>query len=174
MRISLIVALDENGAIGRQNSLPWHLSTDLKRFRLLTLGHHILMGRRTWESVGRALPGRTSLVITRQPEYIAEGAFIFSTLESALAFAREQGENEIFIIGGAEIFRESLLIADRIYLTRVHTLTPDADVFFPGFNLTDWEILEETSLPADDKNQHPTTFQVLKRKTQVVRKQGNN
>ena len=164
MIISLLVAMDEKMGIGINNQLPWHLSDDLKRFKALTMGHHIVMGRKTYESIGGQLPGRTMIVISHNPEYQAEGILIANSLIGALEQAKKRGENEVFIVGGAEIYAQSLAIADRIYLTQVHTIV-DADVFFPEFDQNVW--IEEESLwnDADEKNQYPVTFKQLVKNT---------
>lgn len=164
MRVSLIVALDENSAIGRHGTLPWRLSTDLRRFKKLTMGHHLLMGRRTWESIGHPLPGRTNVVITRQPDYTAQGCLVVHSLQAALELAAQAGETEAFVIGGGEIFQTALPHAHRIYLTRVHTHTEDADVYFPSIDLTSWHLNQEDPIPADGKNEYATTFQVWDRR----------
>ena len=163
MIVSLIVAMDENMGIGINNQLPWHLSDDLRRFKTLTMGHHIVMGRKTYESIGGQLPGRTMIVISHNPEYQAEGILFANSLIGAIEQAEKRGENEVFIVGGAEIYAQSLAIADRIYLTQVHTIV-DADVFFPEFDQDVW--IEEESLwnDADEKNQYPVTFKQLVKK----------
>jgi dihydrofolate reductase len=164
MIISLILAMDEDCGIGRDNRIPWHLSADLRRFRQITMGHCIIMGRKTYESIGRSLPGRISIVITRNYNYLTpEGILCVNSLENALQSAQKLGETEAFIIGGGEIFRQSLPLADQIYLTRVHTHA-QADVFFNQINPDEWLVSEEKFLPADDKNQFDSTFALLKRK----------
>ena len=164
MILSLIVAMDEEGGIGRDNRIPWHLSADLRRFKQITMGHCIIMGRRTYESIGRSLPGRTSIVITSQNNYQTEADVIqVDSLEAALQAAKRLGEIEAFIVGGGEIFQQSLPLADRIYLTRVHTHIR-ADTFFPSIWAEEWLTSEERFLPADEKNQYPSTFTLLKRK----------
>lgn len=162
MIVSLLVAMDEQRGIGVDGRLPWHLSDDLKRFKALSMGHHLIMGRKTWESIGRPLPGRVTIVVTRNPNYTAEGCLVAHSLEEALALAQAGGEDEIFVIGGGEIFAQALPLADRIYLTRVHT-TSAVDVSFPEFDLEDWNAVESSEHPADGKNDFPTTFQVLER-----------
>jgi len=164
MIISIIVAMDEKGAIGRDNGLPWHLSDDLKRFKATTIGHHIVMGRRTYESIGRPLPGRTNIVVTRNPAYRAEGCRIAHSLEEALEIARENGEEEVFVTGGRELFAQALDIADRIYLTRVHADVP-ANVYFPDFDESNWSEKDSFYYEADEKNEHPFTMTLLVRKT---------
>lgn len=163
MLISILVAMGRNRAIGFQNALPWRLSADLKRFKELTMGHHILMGRKTYESIGRVLPGRTSIVITRQMDFQAEGCLIVHSLDEAIALAKARGEQEAFIIGGAEIYAQSLPHADRLYLTLVDA-APEADVFFPAFVEADWQAQDTITVEADDKNQYASTFTVLHRK----------
>lgn len=164
MIISIIVAMDEKGAIGRDNRLPWHLSDDLKRFKATTIGHHIVMGRKTYESIGRPLPGRTNIVVTRNPAYQAEGCRIAHSLEDALEIGRKNGEEEIFITGGRELFAQALAIADRIYLTRVHADVP-ANVYFPDFDENNWMEIESIHHEADERNEYPFTTKLLVRKT---------
>jgi dihydrofolate reductase len=163
VRISLIVAFDEHRGIGRQGGLPWRLSADLQRFKILTMGHHILMGRRTWESIGRPLPGRTNVVITRQLDYSAPGCVVVDSLAAGLDIARRAQEDEAFVIGGGEIYQAALASADRIYLTRVHAHITDADVHFPEIDLQNWELIYKKNFPKDAKNEHPTTYQIWDR-----------
>jgi dihydrofolate reductase len=145
-RLSLIVAMARNRVIGRDGKLPWHLPADLKRFRALTMGHHILMGRKTWESIGRPLPGRASIVITRTAGYAAAGATIVHSLNDALESAR--GDSEVFVIGGAEVYRDALPLADRIYLTELQA-DFEGDVLFPAFAAGQWRAGEREHHPAD-------------------------
>ena len=119
MTVSIIVAMAENGVIGRDMDLPWHISADLKRFKALTMGHHIVMGRKTFESIGRLLPGRTTVIVTRQPDYQVDGAVIVNSLGAAQAAATD--DSELFIIGGGQIYEIALPLADRLHVTRVHT-----------------------------------------------------
>ncbi len=157
MIISLIVAMDEKRGIGKNNQLPWRLSDDLKRFKALTMGHHIIMGRKTYESIARLLPGRTMVIVTRNPEYDVVGALVTNSLPMALEIAEKSNESEVFIVGGAEIFAETLPLADRIYLTLVHS-NVDADVFFPEFDHDDWIGKETSFVDANDKNEYPMSF----------------
>jgi dihydrofolate reductase len=159
--ISIIVAMDEERGIGKQNRLPWRLSSDLKRFRQLTSGHHIIMGRKTFESVGK-LPARETIIITRNRNYRAEGCLIAHSLEDAIRLASERGESEVFICGGAQIYAQALPLADRLYMTIVHAQV-DADTFFPECDLSQWVEEEVSQHPADEKNQYPFTFKLLKR-----------
>jgi dihydrofolate reductase len=163
MLVSLIVALDKEGGIGYQGQLSWRLSGDLRRFKQLTMGHHILMGRKTYESIGKALPGRKTIIITRNSNYQAPGCWIAPSVESGLRIAEKNEEEEAFVIGGGEIFKDTIDKADRIYLTRVHAVTP-ADTFFPNFDIEDWVIEESSIHGADEKNEYPSTFMVLVRK----------
>jgi dihydrofolate reductase len=169
--VSLIFAMDEKGGIGIANHLPWHLSADLKRFKALTMGHHIIMGRKTYESIGKPLPGRTNLVVTRDPSYQAAGCLVAHSLDEALQTAEERGEDEVFITGGRQIFAQSISIADRIYLTQVHAEVR-ADVYFPEFNTAEWVEQEAVYHESDEKNDYPFTAKVLVRKSggDVMRK----
>lgn len=163
MIVSLIVAMDEEGCIGFEGRVPWHLSADLKRFKGLTMGHHLIMGRLTYQSIGFPLPGRTNIVVTRTPGYLAPGCQVVDSLEGALTLAQGCGESEAFIIGGGQIFAISLDLADRLYLTRVHARV-DCDVFFPTFEPGDWVEVKSVYQPADKQNQYSFTFQLLERK----------
>ncbi|MBX3279418.1 MAG: dihydrofolate reductase [Acidobacteria bacterium] len=160
--VSMIVAMDRRRGIGAGNRLPWRLPADMKRFRDLTMGHHLIVGRKTWESIGRPLPGREIIVVTRNPGYRAGGCLAVHSLEEALNAARTKGESEAFIGGGAEIYREAMKIADRIYLTLVDTEV-EADAFFPELNRAEWSIAEIAIRAPDDKNPFPLTFQIIER-----------
>jgi dihydrofolate reductase len=162
MIISIIVAMDEKRGIGRDNRLPWRLSADLKQFKELTMGHHIILGRKTFESIGKPLPGRVSIVVTRSAGYRADGCLIAHSLDAALQMASERGEGEVFICGGAEIYAGALDRTDRIYLTLVHT-DSRADTFFPEWDESEWVEKESYHHAADEKNQHPFTFKLLER-----------
>jgi dihydrofolate reductase len=160
MTLSLIVAVSENGVIGRSGDLPWHLSADLRRFKQLTMGHTIVMGRKTYESIGRPLPGRTSLVLTHDKAYQAEGCRIVSSLDEALRVAADDSER--FVIGGQQIYRLALPRADRLYWTQVHAQI-DGDTFFPEVDWDDWTMIEDERHPADEKNQFDYSFRVYQR-----------
>ncbi len=164
MRISIIVAVAENGVIGRGGRLPWKLSADLQRFKRLTMGHTIIMGRRTWESIGRPLPGRRTVVVSRQSDYrIGESAVeVVSSFEQAVKIAEETGEDEAFIVGGAELYRAALPQANRVYYTRVATVT-DGDTFFPDVDWSKWKLVESSSHGADEKNEFASEFEVYER-----------
>jgi dihydrofolate reductase len=162
MIVSLIVAVDEAGGIGKDGRLPWRLSSDLKRFKEITMGHHIIAGRKTYESIGKPLPGRETIVVTRNPGYRAEGISVVHSLVEAIELARARGETEAIIVGGAEIYREGLALADRIYLTRVDARV-DADTYFPEWDPAEWKVEESASMLADEKNQYACAFKVLSR-----------
>ena len=133
--ISLIVAMAKNRVIGINNTLPWRLPEDLKRFRALTNGHHIIMGRKTYESLGRLLPGRTTVIVTRNKAYKLEGALIAHSLQDAIKLCL--GDDEVFVIGGAELYKDGLKFADKLYMTEVD-LDVVGDAFFPEFDLSEW------------------------------------
>ncbi len=162
MLISLIVAMDQNRGIGQDNQIPWRLSADLKNFKTLTMGHHLIVGRKTAESIGRPLPGRAGVLITRSESFTLPGWDTVHSLDEAITFARQRGETEAFIGGGAAIYAESLPLANRIYLTRVHARV-EADTFFPEFDESEWEIMENQEHSADEKNEFPFNYQVFER-----------
>ena len=163
MIISLIVAVDENNGIGFENQMPWHLPDDLTRFKKLTMGHHLVVGRKTYESIGSPLPGRQMIILTRNSEFSAQDCFTADTLDVALNLADNSGEKEIFIIGGAEIYKEALPLADHLYLTIVHT-SAEADTFFPMIEEDDWSEICSQEIPANGRNSLATTFKHLVRK----------
>lgn len=136
-RITIVVAMAENRCIGRDGDLPWHISTDLKRFKAVTLGHPVVMGRKTYESIGRALPGRPNIVLTRDLAFAADGIDVAHTLEDALAMATDHGSGEIMVIGGAEIFTLALPMTDRLDICQVHADVP-GDTFFDEIDLSEW------------------------------------
>lgn len=159
--IVMIAAVAENDALGKNNELVWHLPNDFKRFKGLTSGHHIIMGRKTFESFPKPLPNRTHIVITRQKEYHPEGCIIVGSMEKAVAVCPE---NEIsYIIGGGEIYNLGLLFADKIEITRVHGIF-EADAFFPEINLEEWEIIESVFNAKDEKHLHDYTYETFVRK----------
>ena len=153
--ISLIVAAAENGVIGRQGELPWRLSDDLRRFKAITMDKPIVMGRKTWESIGRPLPGRHNIVITRQPGYAAEGCDVVSSVDAAVAASGDA--DEIMIIGGSEIYQLFLCRADRIYLTRVHA-DVEGDTSFALPDAVDWRLVSDERHAADDRNEFDYSF----------------
>jgi len=166
MKLSLLVAVSENNVIGRGGDLPWHLADDLRRFKRVTMGHVLLMGRKTWESIRRPLPGRTSIVISRQADYETgfEEVPVATNLDEALALARREASEstEVFIIGGARIYERMFPHAERLLLTRVHAKV-EGDVYFPEVNWNEWQLLEEESCAAIGKNDFAHTYQIFER-----------
>ena len=158
MNVSLIVAASRNGVIGAGGKLPWHLPADLQRFKQLTMGHPILMGRKTYESIGKPLPGRTNIVITRQTGFQCCGTTVAHSLEEALLIC--ENEKETFVIGGAEIFKQALPLADRIYLTRINR-DFEGDTFLFDINPSAWKEISREDFPADSL---PHTFLTYERK----------
>lgn len=156
--LSLIAALDRQHAIGRDNDLPWRLPDDLKRFKALTLGKPVLMGRRTAESLGRALPGRRNLVLTRHGQVPFAGMEAVASLEQALAWAASEDNPEICVIGGGEIYAQTLPIADALYLTHVDTVVEDAHAHFPRFDPAEWDVVRREPHPADARHAHAFEF----------------
>lgn len=163
MRISLIVAKSENNVIGKNNKLPWHLKDDLQNFKKLTMGHHILMGRKTFESIGKALPGRMSLVVSSEPKANSETVFWFNSIFRAIKQAERNGETELFIIGGEKIYKYALSLVDRIYLTEIHE-NVDGDVYFPQISVKNWKKVSEQSFEKNSDNDHPFSMIVLDRR----------
>jgi dihydrofolate reductase len=159
--LSLIVAMSEGGVIGHHGRVPWHLPDDLRRFKQLTMGHPLIMGRRTFGSIGRPLPGRRCIVLSRDPAYRPDGVETAPDLETALA--RVADAPEAFVIGGAEVYRGALPRADRLYLTLVHAPIP-GDVRFPTFDLAAWTLLAETFHPADARHAHAFTLRHYERR----------
>jgi dihydrofolate reductase len=164
MRISLIVAKAEsNNVIGINNQLPWHLKDDLQNFKRLTMGHHILMGRKTFESIGKALPGRVSLIISSEPRPATDNALWFNSIFRAIKHAERSGETELFIIGGEKIYKYALSLVDRIYLTEVKG-DIKGDVFFPQLSLKNWKRISEQNFQKNGDNDHDFIIQVLDRR----------
>lgn len=161
--LSLLLAADENNVIGKDNQLPWHLPNDLKYFKNLTWGMPILMGRKTYESIGKPLKGRRNIVITRSKDWNTEGVDVVHSIEGAIDVAKESDIKEIFVIGGAEIFNSTLADANRIYLTRIHHQF-EGDTFFKELERDEWQLVNEKHCDADEKNLYPHTFQVWERK----------
>lgn len=159
-RVSIVAAVARNGVIGRGGSLPWHLPADLKYFKALTLGHHLIMGRKTFESIGRPLPGRTNVVVTRQAEYRAPGAVMAGSVEQALAACA--GDGEIFIIGGAELFAQAMGRADRLYLTEIQR-DFEGDVHFPEYDRSRWREVSRKKHKLDDAGSLEYHFAVYER-----------
>jgi dihydrofolate reductase len=158
--VELVVAVAENDVIGRGNRLPWHLPADLRHFKTLTMGHHILMGRKTYESIGKALPGRTNWVLSRSPDFAPADCNVVRTLDEAQSAV---GDSPLMVIGGAEVYRLSLPFAGRIHLTLVHTQVKDGDTFFADWRNTKWVESSRERHEADDKNAYAYSFITLER-----------
>ena len=166
MKVSLIVAVSENGVIGKDNDLIWHLPNDMRFFKETTMGHHVIMGRKNFESIPhkyRPLPNRTNVVITRQTDYAAEGCVVVNSVEEALEVAKNNNDNEAFIIGGGQIYKLALEanLIDKIYLTKVHH-SFDGDTFFPELN-SDWKEINKIENKADEKHSYDYDFITLER-----------
>jgi dihydrofolate reductase len=166
--ISYVVAVSKNGVIGREGGLPWHISSDLKRFKEITMGKPVVMGRKTWESLPlKPLPGRLNLVLSRDESFTARGAVVCTTLDEAVEIARETAEEdgvgEICVIGGVALFEKALPRAKQLYLTEVEA-TPDGDVMFPAFDEGAWTEVSSEAHPAGEKDDHGFVFRLLERK----------
>lgn len=168
MDVVIHVAVADNGVIGREGGLPWRLSTDLKRFKAGTLGRPVIMGRKTYESIGRPLPGRTNIVVTRDAEWRADGVETATSLQDAITLATvrarcEGGVGEVAVIGGGEIYRQALPIADRLHVTHV-AATPDGDTRFPPIDAAAWDSETVEEVPAGPSDTHPTRFVIYRRR----------
>jgi dihydrofolate reductase len=150
----------KNRVIGANNQIPWHLPNELKLFKSLTMGHHIVMGRKTYESIGRLLPGRTTVIVTRQKDYAVEGAIVAHSVREAIAAC--EADDEVFVIGGADLFRETLPVADRLYLTTVDA-EPAGDTFMPAFDASEWKETRAEAFAKDEKHAHAYRLAVLDR-----------
>jgi len=166
MRVAIMVAVADNGVIGRDNDLPWHLPGDLRYFKRVTMGKPVIMGRKTFESMNGPLPGRTNIVITRNPGYRAKGARVVATLEEALALAEKialgDGVDEVMVLGGAEIYRLALPAVDRLYITEVHA-APEGDTRFPEVDWSAWRESSRERFPADNENLYAYSFVIYER-----------
>lgn len=160
--ISLMWAMDNNRVIGKNNQLPWHLPEDLKFFKRTTMGHSIAMGRKTWDSIGRPLPGRENIVITRNSEFTCEGCTVLNSIEDLLEYSQQKND-EIFVIGGAEIFKLILPSADKLYLTRIYDEF-EGDTFFPVLNMEEWTLLSHEKGIKDEKNPYDYEFMIYERR----------
>jgi dihydrofolate reductase len=159
-RVSIIVAMAKNRVIGAGNAIPWRLPGELALFKRITMGHHIVMGRQTWESIGRLLPGRTTVIVTRNPAYRVPGAIVAASLDDALAACGD--DPEIFVIGGAQLYAAALPLADRLYLTVVEAEVP-GDTLMPEFDLARWRLVSRESHAADGRNPLPYTLHLYER-----------
>ena len=164
MILSTIVAVSDNHAIGINNQLPWHLPNDLKFFKKTTLGKPVLMGRKTFESLGRPLPRRLNIVISHQKDLnLPDGVLLFHTISEGMERMEKENTDEGFIIGGGKIFEETLNLVDRLYITKVHANIEGANTFFPDIDHTHWKLVWEEKNSADEKHSYPYTFQQLER-----------
>jgi len=161
--LKILVAFDENRVIGKNNTLIWHLPADLKRFKTLTTGHVIIMGRKTFESIGKPLPNRTTIVISRQADLQIEGAIIAHSVEEAILKAKSITREDIFIVGGAEIYALSLALADQILVTQLHDIF-DGDAYFPEIPSESWEVKEKERGITDEKNAYQYSYITYSRK----------
>jgi dihydrofolate reductase len=165
MTISLIVAKSENNAIGKDNDLLWHLPADMKYFRNTTMGHFVVMGRKTLESFDKPLPGRTTIVVTRNNHYRAEGCLTFHSISDAIKLGQEHKQKEIFVLGGAEIYKQALDqdLIDKMYITEVKAVFENADAFFPEYDLLKWKETKREEHEPDEKNEYAYSFVELER-----------
>ena len=157
MKVSCIVATAKNNVIGKDNQIPWYLPADLKYFKKITTGHHIIMGRNCFESIGRALPKRTNVIVTRDMFYAVSNCLITHSVGEALAIAEQNGEDEAFIIGGGQIYQQTTMLWDKLYLTEVN-LEVEGDVYFPELDMTNWKLTKQQSGLKDEKNTHDYSF----------------
>lgn len=164
--ICLVAAVADNGVIGREGDMPWRLSTDLKRFKALTLGKPMVMGRKTFDSIGKALPGRVTIVVTRSTDFAADGVRVAHTLGDALALARqvatESDAAEIIVAGGGDIYAQAMPLADRLYITHVHA-RPDGDTHFPAISPDEWALAEATEVPVGERDSVASRFAIYER-----------
>ena len=163
MIISTIVASARNNVIGKDNDIPWYLPADLKYFKKQTLGHHILMGRKCFESIGKPLPKRTNIILTRNPYFIASNCLVVHTLEEAIDIASANDEEELFIIGGGQVYEMTMHLWDRIYMTDVD-LYVEGDVYFPAIDIRDWELKSQEDCAPDEKNEYAYSFKIYERR----------
>ena len=164
MIISMIAAIAQDFAIGKDNDLVWSIKDDMRLFRQKTTGHAVLMGRKTFESFGRPLKNRTNLVVTRNTDWNAEGAHVFNEIQAAIDYARELGEGELFIIGGGTIYKALLPQADRLYISHINTRVPDAEAFFPEFHQENWQVIESEKFEQNERNEFAFEFKLYERK----------
>ncbi|MFN0047528.1 MAG: dihydrofolate reductase [Cytophagales bacterium] len=162
MKVSIIVAISNNNAIGKNNQLLWHLPNDLKMFKSITTGHCIIMGRKTYESIGKPLPNRTNILISNQKDFKIEGCELVNSIEEALEKASQKGESEVFVIGGGQIYGAAMALADRIYLTKVN-VNIEGDVYFPDLTISNWHVVSSELHIADEKHAYEYTFEILER-----------
>ncbi len=163
MLVSAIVAQARNRVIGRDNQIPWHLPADLAWFKKWTMGHHLIMGRKCFDSIGRPLPKRVNVVVTRDAFFLGTGLVVARTVDEAFEICLEAGESEVFVIGGGQIYEQTMPLWDKIYLTDVELDVPDGDVFFPKIDVREWRQVFSERREADEKNHWAHTFRILER-----------
>jgi len=163
MKIYSIVAASENNAIGVDNDLPWHLPADLAFFKNTTKGHFVLMGRKSFESIGRPLPGRTNIVVTRNKDFYHSGVVTVHSIADGIQYAQKADQETLFILGGSNIYSQTINLWDRLYLTRVHTKIDHATAYFPELNMNNWVLSQEERHGADEKNCYDYTFCIYNR-----------
>lgn len=163
MIISAIVAASQNGIIGIDNQIPWHLPADLKYFRKITSGHHVMMGRKCFESIGKPLPGRTNLVLTRNLDYSSEGIKIIHSVDEGIQLAKANGEEELFIIGGADVYKATLGLIDKLYFNTVHA-NFEGDTHWPEMDWKSWRLISTEFHEPDEKNFYPYSFSVFEKR----------
>jgi len=162
MDISCIVGVAHNNVIGKDNDMPWHLSEDLKYFKRTTLGHHILMGRTNFNAIGRPLPKRTNVIVTRDPFFMVSNCLVVHSIEEGIQVAKDNGETELFIIGGGSIYEQTISICNKLYLTEID-LEIEGDVFFPEIDFSEWKLISEEPHLKDEKNPYNYNFKVYER-----------
>lgn len=161
---SIIAAVSDNNVIGKNGQLPWHLKADLQRFKKLTENHTVIMGRRCFESIGKPLPNRTNIVVSSNMDLEIPGCIVKPSLQYAADYANSRYDSTSFIIGGGTLYRQAINLVNFLYLTRVHTIIEDGDVFFPELDMSKWDIEHSEDVPADKDNDFDTTFMILRRK----------
>lgn len=161
---SMIVAVSDNNVIGKNGTMPWHLKTDLQRFKELTTNHCVIMGRNCFNSIGKPLPNRTNIVVSSNTDLEIPGCIVKPSLQYAADYANSRYDSTPFIIGGGTIYRQAINLVNFLYLTRVHTIIEDGDVFFPELDMNQWEVISSTDFKADADNDFNTTFMILRRK----------
>jgi dihydrofolate reductase len=162
MIISTIVAISKNNVIGINNEIPWHLPADLQYFKRITSNHHILMGKKCFNSIGRPLPNRTNIVITRSKEFHLDGIIVKHSIQDGIDFAKNRDESEVFIIGGGEIYKQTMHLSSKLYLTEVD-IECDGDIYFPTINFDEWVLISTENHTKDDKNKFNYSFKVYQR-----------
>lgn len=163
MKISCIVAVAHDNVIGKDNDIPWYLPADLKYFKKVTTGHHILMGRKCYASIGKPLPNRTNIIVTRDPFFISSNCLVAHSIQEGMEKAYDNKEEELFVIGGGTIYEQTMDMWDRLYITKVD-VAAEGDIYFPEVNMDEWKLVSEEAHKADEKNEYDYTFYTYDRK----------